>query len=65
MKPDNCHYSTVNLSTKDNFNYTRPETVYIYTDIIKPDLVGDSYLRLLTPLHFPSNTGYHRFDYTL
>jgi len=65
MIPANCHSSTVNLSTKDNFNFTQPEPVYIYTDIIKPNLVEDSYVRLLTSLHFPSNTGYHRFDYPL
>ena len=65
MNPANCHPSTVNLSTKDNFNFTQPEPVYIYTDIIKPNLVGDSYVLLLTSLHFPSNTGYHRFDYPL
>jgi len=39
MNRANCHSSTVNLSTKDNFNYTQPEPVYIYTDIIKPNLV--------------------------
>jgi len=65
MNPANYHSSTVNLSTKDNFHFTQPDPVYIYTDIIKPNLVGDSYVRLLTFLHFPSNTGYHRFDYPL
>jgi len=65
MNPANCHTSTVNLSTKENFTFTQPEPVYIYTDIIKQNLVGDSYVGLLTSLHFPSNTGYHRFDYTL
>jgi len=63
MNPANCRSSTVNLSTKDNFKFAQREPVYIYTDIIKPDFVGDSYVRLLTPLHFLSNTGYHRFDY--
>ena len=65
MNPAICPSSTVNLSRKDNFNFTQPEPVYIYTDIIKPNLVGDSYVRLLTSLHFPSNTGYHRFNYPL
>jgi len=65
MNPANFHSSTVNLTRKDNFNFAEPEPVYIYTDIIKPNLVGDSYVRLLTSSHFPSNTGYHRFDYTL
>ena len=55
----------MNVSTKDNFNFAQPEPVYGYTDIIKPNLVGDSYVRLLTSLHFPSTTGYHRFDYPL
>jgi len=36
----------------------------VYTDI-KPNLVGDSYVKLLTTLHFPSSTGYHRFDFPL
>jgi len=65
MNPANCDSSTVNLPTKDNFNFTQLEPVYIYTDIIKPNLVGDAYVRLLTSLHFPSNTGYDRFDYPL
>jgi hypothetical protein len=37
----------------------------VYTDIIKPNLVGDSYVKRLTTLHFPSSTGYHRFDFPL
>jgi len=37
----------------------------VYTDIIKPNLVGDSYVKLLTTLHFPSSRGYHRFDFPL
>jgi hypothetical protein len=37
----------------------------VYTDIIKPNLVGDSYVRHLTSLHFPSATGYHTFNYPL
>jgi len=57
MNPHNCRSSTVNLYKKDNFHFAQPEPVYIYTDIIKPTLVGDSYVRLLTPLHFPSSTG--------
>jgi len=36
-----------------------------YTDIIKQNLVGDFYVRLLISLHFPSDTGYHRFKYPL
>jgi len=64
MDPANCRSSTINLSTKDNLNLAQPEPVFVYTDIIKPNLVGDSYVRL-TSLHVPSNTGYHRFDYPL
>jgi hypothetical protein len=62
MYPANCRSSTWNLITKDNFNFVQPETVYVYTVIMKRNLVGDSYVRLLTSLHFPSNTCYHRFD---
>jgi hypothetical protein len=65
MDPANHVSSRVIILTKDNIEFTLPETVYVYTDIIKPNFVGDSYVKLLTPLHFPSNTGYHRFDYPL
>ena len=65
MNPGNCRTSKVTLFSKDNFYFALPEPVYIYTDIIKTNLVGDSYVRLLTTLNFPSNTGYHRFNYPL
>ena len=65
MNAANCRSSTVNLSTKDYFNFAQPEPVYIYTYIIKPNLVGNSYVRLLTSLHFQSYRGYHRFFYPL
>jgi len=65
MNPVNCHSSDVNLSEKDNIKFVQLEPVYIDTDIIKPNLVGDYYVRILTALYFPSNTGYHRFDYLL
>jgi len=56
MKSANCRTSTVNLSSKDNFNFAYLEPVYIYTDTIKPNLVADSYVRILTQLKFSSNT---------
>ena len=31
MNPANCRSSTMNLSTKDNFNFAQPEPVYVYT----------------------------------
>jgi hypothetical protein len=63
MNPANCH--SFRITSKDSCTYAAPETIYVYTDIIEPNLVGDSYVRLLTTLHFPSSTGYHRFDYPL
>jgi len=42
MTPANCRSSRVTLAAKDNFDFTLPETVYVYTDIIRPNLVGDS-----------------------
>ena len=54
MNPANCRTSLVMLPTKDNLNLTLPEPIYVYTDITKPNLVGDTYVRLLTSLHFPS-----------
>ena len=62
MYPANCRSSRLILPTKDN---TRSELFYVYTNIIKPNLVGDNYVRLLTSLHFSSDDGYHRFDYPL
>jgi len=41
MEPANCRSSTLNLSTKEKFNFVEPEPVYVYTNIIKPNLVGD------------------------
>ena len=65
MNPANCHSTRVNVSVKDNYDFASPEPVYVYTDIVERNLVGDSYVKLLTTLHFPSSTGYHRFDYPL
>ena len=65
MNPANCHTSLVMLPTKDNLNFTQPEPVYVYKHIFKPNLVWGTYVRLLTSLHFPSDKGYHRFDYPL
>ena len=61
ITPYNCRSSGVTLAVRDNFDFAVPEPVHVYTDVIKPNLVGDSYVRLLTSLHFPSATGYHRF----
>ena len=63
MNPAKCRYSTVKHSIKYNIYFVHPVPVNVYTDIIKQNLVGDSYVRILTSLHFPSAKGYHRFDY--
>jgi hypothetical protein len=65
MNPANCHSSGANVSLKDNSNFASPELVYVYINIINPNLVGDSYVKLLTTSHFPSTTAYHRFNYPL
>jgi len=65
MTPSICRSSRVTLAVKDNFYFALSEPVYVYTDIIKQNLAGDSYVRLLTSLHLPSTTGYHRFQYPL
>jgi len=44
MNPVNCR-----SSIKDNINFAHPEPIYVYTDIIKRNFVGDPYVRLLTP----------------
>ena len=61
--PANCPSSTLTASVKDNSDFVTPEPVSFYTDIIKSNLVRDSYVILSTTLHFPSTTGYHRFNY--
>jgi hypothetical protein len=61
----NCRTSKVTVALKDNLDFIAPEPVYVYTDIIKPNLVGDSYVRLLTTLHFPSSRGYHTINFPL
>jgi hypothetical protein len=65
MTPANHRFSRVILSAKDNTEFALPEPVYVHTNVIKPNLGGDSYFRLLTSLHFPSGPGYHRFHYPL
>jgi len=65
MNPAKCRSSTLNLSKKENINFAQPEPVYVYSDIMKSNLVGDSYVQLLTSLHFPSTMVYHRFNYPL
>jgi hypothetical protein len=60
MNPANCHSSKITVTTNDKSNYATPDTIYVYTDIIKPNLVCDSYVRILSTLQFPSNTVYHK-----
>ena len=54
MNPANCHSSRVTVSVKYNSDFSSPEPVYVYTDVIKPNLVADYYVRILTTLQFPS-----------
>jgi len=63
MNNANCRSSTMKHSIKDNINFAHTATVYVYTDIIKPNLFGNTYVRLITSLHIPTTKGYHRFDY--
>jgi hypothetical protein len=65
MNPANCHTSRITVSLKDNPHFITPEPVYVWIDNIKLNLVGDSYVKLLTTLRFSSSTGYHRFDFPL
>jgi hypothetical protein len=65
MTPANHRSSRIILSTNDNTDFALPEPVYVYKELVKPNLLGESYVRLLTSLHFPSGTGYHRFHYPL
>jgi hypothetical protein len=42
MTPANCRSSKVPVPKTDNSNFFAPEPVFVYTDIIKPNLVGHS-----------------------
>ena len=64
MNPAICHSSRVDVLVKGNAGFALPEPVYVYTDIFKPNLFGDCYVKLLTSLQFPSTTG-HMFNYPL
>ena len=59
----NCRSCRVTLAVRGDFDFALPEPIYVYTDFIKSNFVGDFYLRLLTSLYFPSATGYRRFNY--
>jgi len=65
MNPANCVTSRIIVSLKDDPDFTKPDLVNVYTDIMKPNLVGNSYVKRLTTLNFPSGTGYHKFDFPL
>jgi hypothetical protein len=65
MNPTNFCSSGLNLPETDKSNFATPEPFQVYTYITKLNLLGDSYIRLLTTLRFPSTTGYHRFFTTL
>jgi hypothetical protein len=52
----------VNKRTVDDIAETQP--VFIYTDIIKPVLVGDTFVRRLRVIQFPNSTGHHIFQPT-
>jgi hypothetical protein len=65
MNLASCRFSEGHQSTIDNFYFTQTAFVYVCIDIIKLNLVGDSYVRILTSMQFPSNTRYHKFDYPL
>ena len=49
-----------NKRDEDDIDTIQP--VFIYTDIIKPVLVGDTFVRRLRVIQFPSRTGHHIFD---
>jgi len=62
--PANCRFSTLIHSIKDNFNIAHPETVCLHGYYHK-NLVGETYVRQINSLHFPSDMSYHRFDVPL
>jgi len=65
MIPANYHSSRITVAVKDSIDFGIPEPVSVYADIIKPNLFGEFYVRIITTLRFPSNIGYHGFNYPL
>jgi len=53
------------MSVKGNSDFATLEHVYVHTDIIKQNFVGDSYVILFTSLHSPSTTGYHSLNFPM
>ena len=49
MNPSHCRSYAVSLPGKDNSGFTTQEPVYVYTDVIKPNLLGDSYITFNNP----------------
>ena len=65
INPANCHSYRVRVAVKENNNFAQPVPLYVYMDIIKPNLVGDSYFILLTTITFIFKAAYHGFNYPL
>jgi hypothetical protein len=40
MTRSNCRSSKLTLTVRDNFEFALPEPVYVYTDVIKSNLLG-------------------------
>jgi len=51
MKATNCRTPKITVSVKDKTDFTTPEPLHVYTYIIKTNLFGNFYVRLLTTLH--------------
>ena len=46
MNSANCHSNKLNVPMKDNYDFASAGTVCVYTDIVKPNLAGDSYVKI-------------------
>jgi hypothetical protein len=57
MKPTNCRSSAVSPQAKYNSVFNAQKPVYVYTDVIQPNLSGDPYFRHLQTLTFHRKQG--------
>jgi hypothetical protein len=41
---------------------TAVQPIFVYSDLIEPQMVGDTFARCLRIVHYPPSDGYHTFD---
>jgi hypothetical protein len=58
----NCTFSEITVLETDDSDFAIPDKMYICRDLMHRNLVGDSDVRVLTPIPFTSETCYNGLD---